>query len=148
HSLLWMRDGASAMNDRFRRQAQIRGIDPARLHFAGRVDSFARHLGRQAQADLFLDTWPYNAHVTAMDALSAGMPLVSLRGQSFVSRIAAGFLANLGLHELIAGTIQDYEAIALALAHEPARLKDIRLRLKDARHGAPLFDIARLARHI
>ena len=93
------------MNERFRQQAQSRGIEPSRLHFAGRMPSFARHLGRQAAADLFLDTWPYNAHATASDALLAGLPVVTLRGESFVSRVSASFLSNLGLEELIASDV-------------------------------------------
>ena len=65
------------------------------------MESFAKHLDRMRQADLFLDTFPYNAHVTASDALWAGVPVVTLRGRSFASRVAAGFLANLGLEELV-----------------------------------------------
>ncbi len=142
-SVLWLRDGGAAMNARFRHEAGTRGIDAQRLCFAGRVDSFARHLGRQAQADLFLDTYPYNAHATASDALWAGLPIVTLRGQSFVSRVSAGFLANLGLEELIAATPQDYETIALSLARDRGRLSGLRRRLADARKTAALFDIDR-----
>ena len=147
-SVLWMRDGGSTMNGRFRRQAEIRGINPDRLVFAGRVDSLAHHLGRQAQADLFLDTYPYNAHATASDALWAGLPLVTLRGESFVSRVSAGFLANLGLEELIAATAEDYEAIALSLARDRPRLSAIRRHLAAARGTSPLFDLARFVRGI
>ena len=145
-SMFWMRDGGSTMNARFRHQAEIRGIGPDRLVFAGRVDSFAQHLGRQAQADLFLDTYPYNAHVTASDALWAGLPMVTLRGESFVSRVSAGFLANLGLEELIAAAPEDYEATALALARDRPRLSDIRRRLAAAR--GTLFDLPRFVRGI
>jgi predicted O-linked N-acetylglucosamine transferase (SPINDLY family) len=144
-SVFWMRDGGPAMNERFRRQARERGIDKNRLCFAGRVDSFARHLGRQTLADLFLDTFPYNAHVTASDALWAGLPLVTLRGQSFVSRVAAGFLVNLGLEELAASTLQDYESLALSLAQDPGRLASIR-RLANASQTTSLFDIEKFTR--
>ena len=75
-SVLWLRDGTPAMNERFRGEAAARGIEPHRIHFAGRTESLARHLGRQAQADLFLDTHPYNAHATASDALWAGLPVL------------------------------------------------------------------------
>jgi predicted O-linked N-acetylglucosamine transferase (SPINDLY family) len=147
-SVLWLRDSNAATNERFRHQARIRGIDAQRLYFAGRMDSFARHLGRQAQADLFLDTYPYNAHATASDALWAGLPLVTLRGQSFVSRVSAGFLANLGLEELIAATAEEYEAIALSLVRDRGRLSDIRRQLTAARRTAPLFDIGSFTRGI
>jgi predicted O-linked N-acetylglucosamine transferase (SPINDLY family) len=145
-SVLWIRGGNPAMNARFRRQAELRGIDAGRILFAGRMDSFARHLGRQQQADLFLDTHPYNAHATASDALWAGLPIVTLRGESFVSRVTAGFLANLGLEELIASTPGEYEAIALGLARDRERLSDIRQRLALARNTSALFDIDRFVR--
>jgi predicted O-linked N-acetylglucosamine transferase (SPINDLY family) len=147
-SVLWLRDGDPAMNERFRHQARIRGIDGQRLYFAGRMASFARHLGRQAQADLFLDTYPYNAHATASDALWAGLPLVTLRGRSFVSRVSAGLLASAGLEELIASTPEGYEAIALSLARDRGRLADLRQRLASARGTAALFDINRFVNGI
>lgn len=147
-SLLWVRDGYPAMNARFQREAENRGVDPARLRFAGRMPSFARHLGRQPQADLFLDTWPYNAHATASDALWAGLPLVTLRGETFVSRVSASFLTNLGLDDLIASTLEEYEAIALSLARNRERLADVKSRLAQARRTAPLFDIDRFVRGI
>jgi predicted O-linked N-acetylglucosamine transferase (SPINDLY family) len=145
-SVLWIRSGNPAMNARFRHQAELRGIEAGRILFAERMDSFGRHLGRQQQADLFLDTHPYNAHVTASDALSAGLPIVTLRGESFVSRVTAGFLANLGLEELIASTQAEYEAIALGLARDPARLSDIRHRLAEARKTSGFFDMDRFVR--
>jgi predicted O-linked N-acetylglucosamine transferase (SPINDLY family) len=147
-SLLWIREGSPAMNARFRQQAQSRGIEPSRLYFAGRMPSFARHLGRHTVADLFLDTWPYNAHATASDALLAGLPVVTLRGESFVSRVSASFLSNLGLEELIALDVAQYEAIALALAQDRARLAQVRQRLAAARRTAPLFDMNRFVRGI
>jgi predicted O-linked N-acetylglucosamine transferase (SPINDLY family) len=142
-SVLWLRDGTPAMNERFRSEAAARGIDAHRIHFAGRMESFSRHLGRQAQADLFLDTHPYNAHATASDALWAGLPVVALRGRSFVSRVSAGLLANIGLEELVASTAEEYERIALSLAQDRGRLSDIRQRLASARRTSPLFDMGR-----
>ena len=140
-SVLWLRGGSPAMNDRFRSEAAARGIDPGRLYFADRVADVGRHLGRLAQADLFLDTYPYNAHAIASDALWAGLPMLTLRGQSFVSRVAASFLVHVGLEELVASTAEDYEAIALSLARNRDRLSDFRRRLEGARSTAPLFDM-------
>ena len=147
-SLLWLRDSGLIVNARLQQQARVRGIAPDRLRFAGRMESFARHLGRQTLADLFLDTWPYGAHSTANDALRAGLPLVTLQGKSFVSRVSASFLTNLGLTELIATSFEDYERIALALACDPKRLAVIRSRLDEARCNAPLFDLDRFARNM
>jgi predicted O-linked N-acetylglucosamine transferase (SPINDLY family) len=143
-SLLWLRDSDSAVSERFRQQAKLRGIDPGRLHFAGRMDSFAAHLGRLAQADLFLDTFPYNAHASASDALWAGLPLVTMRGETFVSRVSSSLLANVGLEELIAATPQAFEVIARTLAHDRERLRAIRQTLAGARRTAPLFDMDRV----
>lgn len=146
-SLLWLRDNGSMVNARLQKQARARGIDPSRLHFAGRMESLAKHLGRQAQADLFLDTWPYGAHTTAYDALWAGLPLVTLRGASFASRVSASFLMNLDLPELVAASLPEYEAIALSLARDPRALAGMRRCLDGTRHTA-LFDVDRLARNM
>ena len=146
--VLWIRDGYPAMNERFRQQARDHGIDSARIHFAGRIDSAARHFGRQSQADLFLDTFPYNAHATASDALWSGLPVLTLRGNSYASRVAAGFLANLGLPELITTSFQEYEDKAITLATDAGALSDLRSRLARARTNSPLFDTASLARSI
>jgi len=142
-AVLWVRDGTPEMNARFLEQARSRGIEEGRIIFAGRMDSFARHLGRQAQADLFLDTFPYNAHATASDALWAGLPVVTLRGESFVSRVSSSLLTNIGLEELIAATPQAYEAIALSLVRDRNRLSDLRQKLTAARKTAALFDMDR-----
>ena len=147
-SVLWIRDCYPALNARFRHEAKLRGIDERRIVFAGRMDSFARHLGRQAQADLFLDTYPYTAHATASDALWAGLPVVTLRGQSFVSRVSAGLLANVGLQELVASSAEEYETLALSLARDRGRLSDVRQRLAKARKTAPLFDMDGFVRGI
>ena len=147
-SVLWVRGGSAEMNARFLRQAETRGIHPERIIFAGRVESFALHLGRQAQADLFLDTFPYNAHATASDALWAGLPVVTLRGESFVSRVSSSLLANVGLEELVAETPQDYEAIALSLARDRDRLGDLRRELASARKTAALFAMDQFVRGI
>jgi protein O-GlcNAc transferase len=141
-SVLWLRGGDAAVNAHFRQEAAIRGVDPLRLIFAAREESLARHLGRQGLADLFLDTFPYNAHATASDALWAGVPIVTLQGKSFVSRVSSSLLANAGLEELIASSTGAYEGIALSLALDPARLTTLRRRLAECR--GRLFDMPRL----
>jgi predicted O-linked N-acetylglucosamine transferase (SPINDLY family) len=147
-SVLWIREGSAAMSRHFHAEAEKRGIAASRIVFAQRTESFAKHLDRMHQADLFLDTFPYNAHATASDALWAGVPVVTLQGKSFVARVAASFLANLGLEELVTSTIDGYEALALSLAQNPARLSRIRERLWQARTTAPLFDVSVVARDL
>lgn len=143
-SVLWLRQGNEAV---LRREAQARGVDPTRLVFAGHVPAEV-HLARHQLADLFLDTLPYNAHTTAVDALQAGLPVITRLGEAFPGRIAASHLTAAGLPELVTTSAADYEALALALARDPARLKAIRDTLKANRKSAPLFDMARFTHNI
>jgi protein O-GlcNAc transferase len=108
----------------------------------------ADHLARQRQADLFLDTLPYNAHSTASDALWVGLPVLTVRGKAFPGRVAASLLTSLGLSELITDSLQAYETAALRLAQEPAELQRLKDKLARARQEGPLFDAARFARHM
>jgi predicted O-linked N-acetylglucosamine transferase (SPINDLY family) len=144
---LWLLgDNAGAVAN-LRREAQGRGVDPARLIFAGRVD-LPEHLERQRLADLFLDTLPYNAGATASAALWAGVPLLTCLGSGLVGRMAASMLNAVGLPELAVPTLADYEALALALARDPARLRSLRGKLERNRYSYPLFDLDRLCRHL
>jgi protein O-GlcNAc transferase len=99
-----------------RRGAEQRGIDPSRLIFASRVPRVEDHLARYRQADLFLDTHPYNAHTTAADALMAGLPVITYMGNAFPARVAGSLLHSIGLPELITHSLEEYEALALKLA--------------------------------
>jgi len=109
------------------------------LVFADRVP-LSEHLARHRQADLFLDTYPYNAHTTTSDALWAGLPVLTLMGSSFASRVAASLLNAIGLPELITSTQEEYEALAIDLALNPNKLADIRNKLANNRLTTPLFD--------
>jgi protein O-GlcNAc transferase len=146
-SVLWL----SQMNDRasanLRREAVARGVEPSRLIFAPPMPSLGDHLARHRQADLFLDTLPYNAHSTAIDALRAGLPVVTCSGRTFAGRVCASLLQAVGLPELIAGTLDEYTAIATRLATDPALLESIRDRLGESKSCA-LFDLEQLCRHI
>jgi hypothetical protein len=121
--------------------------DPERLIFV-RHRPYADYLGLYRRADLFLDTWPYNAHTTASDALWAGVPVLTCSGESFAARVAGSLLQAVGLPELITHKIEDYEALALSLAHDPIRLAELRYRLSKNRMTYPLFDCRRFCRHI
>jgi len=145
-SVLWLSDGPQIVKDNLARQALARGIAPDRIIYAQRLESMAEHLARLRLADLFLDTWPYNAHTTASDALWAGLPVLTCAGQSFASRVAASLLHAIGLPELVTTSLADYEQLALQLARDPARLAAVRNKLAASRLSAPLFDTPRLAR--
>lgn len=143
-SALWLL-GESKLGERnLRAEAHRRGIDPLRLVFAPFV-ARAKHLARLANADLFLDSFVYNAHTTASDALWAGVPVLTLPGDSFASRVGASIVTAAGLPELVARDAADYKAIAIALARDPARRAALRARL--ARRGA-LYDTPSFARRL
>jgi len=146
-SVLWLLDANDAFRDNLRRAVSVAGLDPARLIFAPRTDPDT-HLARQQLVDLMLDTAPYNGHMTTSDALWAGVPLVTMLGTAFAGRVAASQLETLGLSELITASLQDYEALALALAKNPARLASLRARLTKARTSSPLFDAGRMRQNV
>jgi predicted O-linked N-acetylglucosamine transferase (SPINDLY family) len=146
-SVLWLfRDNADAEGN-LQEAARGHGVDGTRLVFAERLPH-EQHLARHRQADLFLDTLPYNAHTTASDALWVGLPLVTCTGRSFASRVAASLLRAAGLPELITHSLADYESLALRLAADPALLKGYKQRLEESRDTCALFDTARFTRHI
>lgn len=132
-SVLWLLDDNPVATANLRAEAARHGVDPARLVFAPRV-GHADYLARFPCADLFLDNHPYNAGSTAADALGSGLPLLTLAGNSFVSRMAGAMLQQLGLDELIATTHEQYEDAAVELWREPARLASLRERLDSALH--------------
>jgi predicted O-linked N-acetylglucosamine transferase (SPINDLY family) len=137
-SVLWLFESNPTSPINLRNEARARGIDPGRLIFS-KVAKIEEHLARQQQADLFLDTWPCNAHTTACDALFSGVPVLTYLGKSFASRVAASMLTALDLTELIADTPQDYEAKAVALARDPGQIADLRSRLQNQRTSSSLF---------
>ena len=146
-SVLWLLADNAEATANLRREAAARGVDPARLVFAARAP-LADHLARHALADLFLDTLPCNAHATASDALWAGLPLLTCIGGTFSGRVAASLLNAIGLPELIAPTLPDYEATAIRLARNPTELARLRGKLGENRLTTPLFDTARYTRHL
>ena len=146
-SVLWLfRDNEGAERN-LRKEAQRRGIDPSRLVFARRL-ALDVHLARHRLADLFLDTLPYNAHTTASDALWVGLPVLTCKGEAFAGRVAASLLHAVGMPELITPNLEDYEALALKLARDPALLAGIKAKLAGHRNACPLFNTVRFTRHI
>jgi predicted O-linked N-acetylglucosamine transferase (SPINDLY family) len=146
-SVLWLLQDNEWAAENLRMEAGRRGIAGDRLVFARRMP-LAEHLARHRLADLFVDTLPYNAHTTASDALWAGLPVLTCPGEAFAGRVGASLLNAIGLPELIARTPEEYEAAAIELANDPARLREIRQRLADNRLAAPLFDAGLFATHI
>ena len=146
-STLWLLQDNSCAADNLKKEAEKQGIDVNRFVFAERMP-LSEHLARHSQADVFLDTFPYNAHTTASDALWAGLPVLTLIGQSFASRVAASLLNALGLSELITNTQEKYEALAIELAMNPKKLADVKLKLANNRLTTPLFDTPLFAKNL
>ncbi|MBK1659053.1 O-linked N-acetylglucosamine transferase, SPINDLY family protein [Paracraurococcus ruber] len=127
-AVLWLAEDNALGEANLRARARLRGVDPARILVAPRTDP-ARYLARLRLADLFLDTTPYNAGTVASDALRMGLPLVTLSGRSFASRMAGALLRAVGLPGLAAETVDDYVAIAVGLGEDPARHAGVRAAL-------------------
>lgn len=144
-SVLWLLHDNAQATANLRAHAASHGVDPDRLIFA-RHAPVAEHLARYATADLAVDTFPYASHTTGSDALWMGCPLVTMRGDTFASRVAASLLLNVGLAELVTSSLQQYEALMITLANDPARLQSLRAGLEEAQRWAPLFDTPRFAR--
>lgn len=114
-SVLWLLSDTPEATANLQNEARLRGIDPDRLVFADRMPN-EDHLARHAMADLFLDTWPYNAHTTASDALWAGLPLLTLQGRSFPGRVAGSLLKAVQCEDMVCDSIAAYESKAISLA--------------------------------
>jgi protein O-GlcNAc transferase len=138
-SVLWLLKSKSPFEANLSQVAKRHGVAPSRLIFAPPIPP-DQHLARLKQADLFLDTLPYNAHTTASDALWAGVPLLTCRGTAFPGRVAASLLGAVGMPDLVTETADDYESRAIALAHDPETLAKLKEKLARNRLVSPLFD--------
>ncbi|ABL65857.1 O-linked N-acetylglucosamine transferase family protein [Chlorobium phaeobacteroides] len=146
-SVLWLYEENAKAAENLRREAASRGVDAGRLIFGKRLP-VAEYLARYRVADLFLDTLPYNAGTTASDALWAGLPVLTLRGESFASRMAASLLTAIGLPELITSGQEEYESLAIELALDPEMMRVTREKLARNRLTTRLFDTGRFTRNI
>jgi protein O-GlcNAc transferase len=147
-STLWLSHANATAAGNLRKEAVRRGVDPERLIFAARWASLPEHLARLRVADLFLDTLPYNAHATALDALWATLPVLTCEGQGFAGRVAASLLRTVDLPELITDSLSQYEDMATRLAEDPAGLSQLQRRLAQNRSSTPLFDTERYTRNL
>ena len=145
-SVLWLLDGNEWAAKNLRLEAENRGINPDRLVFAKRLPQ-VEHLARHKHIDLFLDTFNYNAHTTASDALWAGLPVVTKAGEQFSARVAASVLDAVGLPELITASEDEYEQLAFELATKPRKLKTLKRKLAKNIASQPLFDTERYTRN-
>jgi len=143
-SVLWLQRVNETAEKNLRQEAESRGVKSERLIFADRLRK-DEHLARIRLADIALDTRIVSGAATTSDALWAGVPVITLQGSNFSSRMSSSILSAVGLPEMIANSLQEYEALAGRLARNPGELQAIRHRLERNRLSEPLFDTPRFA---
>ena len=146
-SVLWLMESNNNTTKNLKKEAMKFGINEDRLVFATYMP-VKEHLNRIKQADLFIDTLPYNAHTTTSDALRMGLPVLTCMGRSFASRAAASLLNAVNLPELITTTQEEYESLAIELATNPEKLKIIKDKLVNNLPTAPLYDTPLFTQHL
>jgi len=139
NSVLWIFKSNETASINLKKETTVRGVDPNRIIFASYLPN-DEHLKRIPLADLFLDTFPYNAHVTASDAIRMGIPIVTLAGNSFASRVGASILSYVGIKELIARSTKEYQELGIELAIKPNKLAMLKNRIKASASKSNLFD--------
>ncbi len=145
-SVLWLIADNPWSRANMRRRAMTAGIDPERILFVGRTDP-AEYMARLVLPDLFLDTSPYNAGTIASDAIRMGLPMVTLSGESFASRMAGRLLLAIGAADGIAETLEQYVEAAVSLATQPERLARYRSLFTENNWAATIGDIATFTFH-
>jgi predicted O-linked N-acetylglucosamine transferase (SPINDLY family) len=146
-SVLWLLADNMWAEDNLRCEAEARGVSAQRLVFAGRV-SPEDYLARYQLADLFLDSFPFNAGTTANDALWMGLPVLTYSGRSFASRMAGALLTSAHLHELIASSLREYEEKAVELSNRPKKMKMLRGNLFGEKLNGNLFNTSKFVKNL
>lgn len=145
NSVLWLLEAKDPhARTNLEKEFAARGVPLSRLAWAPRLP-VEEHLARLQQADIGLDTWPYNAHTTAADALWAGVPMTTLRGNTFAGRVCESLLRAFGMAEMVADDVDAYVDMVVALATDSAALRAARAKVKGRRKASPLFDTTRFA---
>jgi predicted O-linked N-acetylglucosamine transferase (SPINDLY family) len=137
-SVLWLLRDNENSEQNLKKNASKLGIDPNRLIFAKKIQ-IDKHLARLKFADLFLDTYPYGAHTTCSNALRMNLPVITMKGESFASRVSASILNSINCNELIVDNIEDYEKLALKISNESESLRKIREKIKKQIELSNLF---------
>ena len=139
NSILWLLQENRLAKLNLWEEAKKLGVNKDRILFAERLP-VKEHLKRVEFIDLFLDTFPYNAHTTASEAIRAGVPILTLKGKSFPSRVASSILTNAGLENLIVSNLEDYETKAISLAKNYKEIESLKKHLAQDKNISKLFD--------
>jgi protein O-GlcNAc transferase len=146
-SVLWLLKGKETVERNLRQEAAIRDVDPNRLVFADKLTK-SEHLARLRYADLALDTGIVNGAITTSDALWIGVPVVTSQGTHFASRMSSSILSAIGLPEMVANSLEQYESLAVELADDARQLKRLKEKLENNRKTEPLFDTSQFVKHL
>lgn len=146
-SVLWLLVGAEPTRERLRQHAAERGVDGDRLVFATGLAN-PEHLARYPLADLLLDTMPYGAHTSAADALWMGVPVLTLSGRSFASRVCGSLVRAAGLDTMVTDSPDEYVRRAIELGRDRAQLARLKQDLIAGRDQCLLFDVPLLVREL
>jgi predicted O-linked N-acetylglucosamine transferase (SPINDLY family) len=147
NSVLWLLRESSDADGNLRKLASALGIAPERIVFAEKMAN-PEHLARYPLADLFLDTLPYGAHTTAADALWMNVPVLTLQGRGFATRVCASFVRTAGLGELVCSTAEEYVELAVELGKDREKLAALKTKLVAGRNSCFFFDTPRFVRHL
>ena len=139
NSVLWLISESDKVKNNLKKEFEKKNVDPKRIIFSNKVP-ISEHLARIKYADLFLDTFPYNAHTSCSDSIWAGLPLVTIQGESFQSRVASSLLKTSDLKDLIAKNEKEYVDIAVNIAKNKNHLNHLKNKLINSRDANPLFD--------
>ena len=146
-SVLWLLESNLTTCENLKYQADKRGVDSSRIIFAQRLPT-EEHLARQKIADLFIDTFPYTGHTTSSDALWAGLPVLTLQGETFASRVSSSLLNAIGLSELITKNSYEYEEKAVELGNNLSKVISLKKKIETNKFTKPLFNTKLFTSHI
>ncbi len=147
NSVLWVLKSNEVAIRNLKEAAKKRGVNENRLIFASFMSN-DEHLKRITLADLFLDSFPYNAHTTASDAVRMGIPIITLTGKSFSSRVGASILKTINMEKLITYNKNDYERLAIELAKKPEKFMEYKNQTREAVAKSPLFNSIKFTKNL
>ena len=147
NSVLWLLETNNESSKNIIKEAKKNNINENRIIFAKHLPN-KDHLKRIELADIFLDTFPYSAHTTASDFVRAGIPLITLKGESFASRVAASILNQVNLNELVTKNKNEYQKLAISIGTDNEKLKNLKEKLKESISDSNLFNSVLYTKHL
>ena len=147
NSVLWLLETNNESSKNIIKEAKKNNINEKRIIFAKHLPN-KDHLKRIELADIFLDTFPYSAHTTASDFVRVGIPLITLKGESFASRVAASILNQVNLNELVTKNKNEYQKLAISIGTDNEKLKNLKEKLKESISDSNLFNSVLYTKHL